>query len=430
MVASKLKHGESSLSVRGSGSITKIPVGPIPLARGNEAKLFLREFTRELFHEIRPPTKILALLGVLILTGGVLYLGRAAFVSYRAQQQQNLRLIGSQSKRIDEQDDGLAHLNERADQNSQQISALRQADSDLKQTNQSGRNSLSLAPRLWGAYSTGVCLIAGSYVLIDPATDRPLRYPEDVMSEQERPLTTGTQMPLTPEGNGPIFELEFVGTGFHVGDGYILTNRHIASQPWAVDMRAQFLTSSTGSKPRLKKLLAFFPGYRQPITLKFRAASQDNDVAVCTLGTKNIPADIPVLPLGQESGVVEVGKVVVMMGYPTGPDRMLALLPEKEALSLQKEYGASLVTLLDQLAKRKLIKPLTTQGHITDLYKNRIVFDAATTAGASGTPMFGESGQVIGITFAIFIEDRASNFAVSINSGIELLRSAGWRPKK
>lgn len=56
-----------------------------------------------------------------------------------------------------------------------------------------------------------------------------------------------------------------------------------------------------------------------------------------------------------------------MMGYPTGPNRMLALLPEKEALAVENEYGGSLVVLLDQLAKRELIKPLTTQGHITDL---------------------------------------------------------------
>ncbi|HEY3025614.1 MAG TPA: hypothetical protein VGJ55_05655 [Pyrinomonadaceae bacterium] len=63
----------------------------------------------------------------------------------------------------------------------------------------------------------------------------------------------------------------------------------------------------------------------------------------------------------------EIGKAVVMMGYPTGPNRMLALLPEKEALAVENEYGGSLVVLLDQLAKRELIKPLTTQGHITDL---------------------------------------------------------------
>ncbi|HEU4478357.1 MAG TPA: hypothetical protein VFR80_07550, partial [Pyrinomonadaceae bacterium] len=78
--------------------------------------------------------------------------------------------------------------------------------------------------------------------------------------------TMGTEVPLTPEGKGIIFRLEFVATGFHVGHGYILTNRHIASEPWAVDLRAQFFISSTGATPRLDKLLAFFPSHRQPIT--------------------------------------------------------------------------------------------------------------------------------------------------------------------
>ena len=118
-----------------------------------------------------------------------------------------------------------------------------------------------------------------------------------------------------------------------------------------------------------------------------------------------------------------------MMGYPTGPNRMLALLPEAEAIAVENEYGGSLVTLLDQLAKRRLINPLTTQGHITDLYKNRIVFDAATSEGSSGTPMFGESGRVIGITFAVFVDNGASNFAVPIAAGIEQLKKAGWRPR-
>lgn len=102
---------------------------------------------------------------------------------------------------------------------------------------------------------------------------------------------------------------------------------------------------------------------------------------------------------------------------------------EIEPSAVENEYGGALVTLLDQLAKLKLINPLTTQGYITDLYKNRIVFDAATSEGSSGTPMLGESGKVIGITFAVLVDNRASNFAVPIAAGIEQLKRAGWRPQ-
>lgn len=114
------------------------------------------------------------------------------------------------------------------------------------------------------------------------------------------------------------------------------------------------------------------------------------------------------------------------MGYPSGPDRLLALLPQKEAVGLMDEYGASLTSLLDQLARRKLIRPMMTQGHIRDLYRNRIVADAMTTQGSSGTPMFGETGKVIGMTFAVLADDNTSNFAVGIQSAIKQLRIAGW----
>ena len=101
-------------------------------------------------------------------------------------------------------------------------------------------------------------------------------------------------------------------------------------------------------------------------------------------------------------------------------------LPEKEAVGLMDQYGASLASLLDQLAKRKLIRPMMTQGHIRDLYKNRIIVDAMTTQGSSGTPMFGETGKVIGVTFANLADDPTSNFAAEIKGAIEQLRIAGW----
>ena len=208
--------------------------------------------------------------------------------------------------------------------------------------------------------------------------------------------------------------------------GYVLTNHHIALEPWAADRRTQFYMESTGATPRLKHLLAYFPGQRQPIRLTLKSSSKTDDIAVCALQSKAIPSGIPALPLDKESGTLEVGKSVVTMGYPSGPDRLLALLPEKEAVGLMDEYGASLTSLLDQLSKRKLIRPMMTQGHIRDLYRNRIVIDGMTTQGSSGTPMFGERGKVIGVTFATLVDDPTSNFAVRIESAIEHLRIAGW----
>jgi len=70
---------------------------------------------------------------------------------------------------------------------------------------------------------------------------------------------------------------------------------------------------------------------------------------------------------------------------------------------------------------------LTTQGNITDLDAKRIVYDARTGEGGSGGPLFGPSGRVIGITFAIFTENAASNFAVPVHYAIALLERSGWK---
>jgi S1-C subfamily serine protease len=230
---------------------------------------------------------------------------------------------------------------------------------------------------------------------------------------------------LTSEGKGAIAEFEAVGTGFYVGGGYVLTNHHVA-QPWVADERAQILTSSVNGQPRLKKLLAYFPDHTQPITLKFKTASPQDDVAVCTFDIKDAPTDIPVIPLDKNSEAVAIGKTVVMMGYPNGPDRLLALRDDAEAYMIRARCGSSLGTLLGCLSDKNRIQPLTTQGNITDLDVHRVVYDARTAEGGSGAPLFGQSGRVIGVNFAIFTESTASNFAVPIRYGFTLLQRVGW----
>src|SRR5262249_51739140 len=150
-------------------------------------------------------------------------------------------------------------------------------------------------------------------------TGRPLRYPESQSTESGSAVQTSSDQPsLTAEGKGAIAEFEFVGSGFYVGDGFVVTNRHIA-QPWRADDRAQSLGSLVHGQPRLKKLNAYFPEHSQPFPLKFKQAGQAEDLAICMLDVKDLPTDIPVLPLESDDESVAVGKMVVMMGYPSGP---------------------------------------------------------------------------------------------------------------
>jgi hypothetical protein len=383
---------------------------------------------RELVDKIGLAALIFVLFAVTLFAGTTIFLVRSVLTSYDGQQG-TPGLTESQGRRIEEQDKQLARLNERISQIDQQIAGLTNSNAGLNNVDRSNVRALGLAPKLWATYGDGVCLIAGSFELVEPGTGRPLRYPEIEQDTVESLLVIGTGQELSYEGKGRIFEREFEATCFHVGSGYVLTNHHIALEPWVADKRTQFLLETIGAKPRLKKLLAYFPRHGPPIPLKVKSSSKTDDVAICILQSKTV-SEIPSLPLDQESGSLEIGKPVMTMGYPTGPDRLLALLPEREAVGLMEQYGASLTTLLDQLSKRKLIRPLLTQGHITDLYKNRIVFDATTTQGSSGTPMFGENGKVIGMSFAVLIDDTASNFGIGIQSAIEQLQKAGWTAER
>jgi S1-C subfamily serine protease len=378
-------------------------------ARRDDAKVFLREFTRELVREISLSTKLATLLIAGILVGGILYLG---FALYR-EVQTSRRLINDQR-------DQFRQMADQVNQTGRQLTAIDKSNIEIQ-------NSLSVAIKVRNDYGGGVCLISGSFYFVENGTGRPLRYAETQTSDDGAVVQNGNEgTQLTPEGNGAIAEFEFVGTGFYVGQGFVLTNRHVA-QPWMADERAQSLTSTANSQPRLKRLAAFFPGMSQATPLKFRQSSSREDLAVCSMDVGGMPSQPPVVPLDRDSDAVAVGKPVVLMGYPSGPDRLLALLDDSEARSVQSRYGSSLESLLQYLASRNRIQPLTTQGHITDLDARRIVYDARTAEGGSGAPLFGNSGRVIGVNFAVFTENTASNFAVPSRYAISLLTKVGWK---
>jgi S1-C subfamily serine protease len=375
--------------------------------RRDDAKVFLREFTRELVKEINPSTKLITLAIALALVGGVLYIGFSMF----KEMQRSRRLI----------DDQRAQLASMKDQVLKTNSTL----TNLDRSNKEIRDSLSLAVKLRGDYGSGVSLISGSFYYVEAGTGRPLRYPEEQINDSGAGAQSGEPTALTPEGKGPIAEYEFVGTGFYVGEGFVVTNRHIV-QPWLADDRAQSLAGAVRGQPRLKKLNAYFPEHAQPITLKFKQAATRDDLAVCVFDTKELLDKIPVLPLETDKTAVEVGKNVVMMGYPSGPDRLLALLDDAESRDIQQRYGGSLDALLGHLAQSRRLQPQTTQGSITDVEVRRIAYDARTAEGGSGAPVFGPTGRVIGVNFAVFTGGQASNLAVPIQFGIALLERAGW----
>jgi len=87
--------------------------------------------------------------------------------------------------------------------------------------------------------------------------------------------------------------------------------------------------------------------------LKVKQVWPRDDVAVCTIERKILRLR-PTLPLEKDPGrwLWEAGGDD---GYPSGPDRLLALLDESEARAIQQRYG-SVEAQLAYLAEKKLIQ--------------------------------------------------------------------------
>ena len=384
----------------------------------DDAKVFLREFVRELLREIHWTTKIIVLALVVTVLGGIFYLGSA----YNNELQRTRQLAEQQAETV-------RKLQEQLVQNNEQIGQLDKTNRDIIKT-------VSLAPNLRIEYGNGVCLIVGVYDLVDRKTGKTLRYPDPESFQPspyepaEQPMEDGTNLPaqmaLTTEGNGSAVEYDFIGTGFHVGSGFIVTNRHVV-QPWEEDDLVKQMMKDANGRARIKRLVVYFPNFPQPFPIKIQQLGGREDLAVASFDSELVSPDIPVLPLEPDSDAASIGKTVVTMGYPNGPDRLLAMVDDEEAKSINAKFGGSRQALINFLAQSKKIVPLTTQGAITDLDMRRIVHDAKTAEGGSGAPLFGQTGKVIGVNFGVFTESTAANMAVRIVFAIDLLKKAGWK---
>lgn len=385
----------------------------------DEAKAFLREFVRELSREISWTTKLIILVLFIGFLSGILYLG---FGFYREMKEN--RQISEQ------QNETIKRLEEKLALNNEQLGNIDKTNKDIIKT-------VSLAPNLRVEYGNGICLIVGVYDLVDRKTGKTLRYPDPTANQPdpyEPPPTVSeegfTQPPpstgLTTEGNGTPVEYDFIGTGFHVGSGFIVTNRHVL-QPWEEDDMIKQMIRQSNGKARIKRLVVYFPNFPQSFPLKVQQIGGREDLGIAVIDPNLVSPDIPILPLENSTDSIAIGKTVVTMGYPNGPDRLLAMVDDSEAKSINARFGNSRQALLNYLAQNKKIVPLTTQGAITDLDPRRIVHDAKTAEGGSGAPLFGQSGKVIGVNFGVFTESNAANMAVPIKFAIELLKRAGWK---
>lgn len=384
----------------------------------DDAKAFLREFSRELMREISWTTKAVVLILSAGFLTGILYLVYSVASELRANREQS-----------EKQQQLIVQLEKQLGQTSDQLGTLEQTNKDLIRTQ-------SLAQNVKVEYGNSVCLIVGVYQLVDRSTGRVLRYPDpqsfqplpyEAPSEGDTPMSAAPVTGLTTVGNGSPVEYDFIGTGFHVGGGFIVTNRHVL-QPWTEDDVVKSMMTSSNGRARIRKLLVYFPNNPEPFPLTVRQTSSSEDLAVGSIDMSKLATPLAAIPLdGEASIAATVGKTVVTMGYPNGPDRLLAMVDDEEAKSINRRFGNSRENLVNFLAQTQKIQPLTTQGAITDLDARRIVHDARTAEGGSGAPLFGQSGKVIAVNFGVFTQNTAVNMAVPIKYAVELLKLAGWR---
>ncbi|HEY2820807.1 MAG TPA: trypsin-like peptidase domain-containing protein [Candidatus Acidoferrum sp.] len=265
-------------------------------------------------------------------------------------------------------------------------------------------------------YSPSVCLLHVVVEFLDRQSGKPIQIAVDGLG---KPIVDEQGMvQLDSGGPGPHLQIDVFGTGFLVRkDGRIVTNHHVAEPWWNNDELKDLI--DRGASPYVISYRAYFPGSAEGIATKLDKISSDADVAVLRLEAP-APPKATLLELDDRHEATISGDPVVLIGYPTGIEGILARAGSDVA---QKITDTKSVTrIVSQLASEQLIRPTTTQGHIGDILQDKIVYDAATTSGGSGGPLFNRSGKVIGVNFAILKGFGGSNLAVPVRYANALLK--------
>jgi serine protease Do len=267
-------------------------------------------------------------------------------------------------------------------------------------------------------YEPSVCLIHVVLAFADRTTGLRLHY-SGVTSNGE-PATDEHNNPLLSlTGTGPEVHLDVFGTGFLASaSGQILTNHHVAEPWWQDDDLKELLDQ--GLEPTIIEMTAYFPGVPHGIAITTEKISSAADVAVLKANTAGLGIKQIALAEGHRAAVS--GGPVVLLGYPTALNAILARAGEETLQSIATATKGDPKQVMEELARRNLIRPVTTQGHIGDVLPDKIVYDAQTTSGGSGGPLFNDEGKVIGINFAMVREFGGSNFAIPVGYGKALLR--------
>lgn len=295
--------------------------------------------------------------------------------------------------------------------------SLKQQLADTQKRLKSLENEGKIAETIVHSYGPSVCLLHVVVEFLDKESGKPIQIALDGLGKPQ--VDDKGMVRLDAGGNGPHLQIDVFGTGFLVRrDGRILTNHHVAEPWWSNDELKELLDH--GATAYVLSYKAYFPGSSEGLSAKLDKISSGADVATLKLEAAT-PPRATLLELDDRSEASVSGEPVVLIGYPTGIEGILARAGSDVTQKIA-DGTQNVNQIVSQLAEQKLIRPTTTQGHIGDVLKDKIVYDAATTSGGSGGPLFNRDGKVIGVNFAILKGFGGSNLAVPARYAQELLK--------
>jgi S1-C subfamily serine protease/DNA-binding response OmpR family regulator len=278
-------------------------------------------------------------------------------------------------------------------------------------------NEGKIAETIVHNYGPSVCLLHVVVEFLDKQSGKSIQIAVDSLGKPR--VDEQGRVQLDVGGAGPHLQLDVFGTGFLVRhDGRIVTNHHVA-EPWWNNPELKDLIDR-GAAAYVLSYKAYFPGSSEGLSAKVDRISSDADVAILQLEVP-APPHATLLELDQRSTASVTGDPVVLIGYPTGIEGILARAGSDVAHKIADDTDNA-TRIVSRLASQNLIRPTTTQGHIGDVLQDKIVYDAATTSGGSGGPLFNRSGKVIGVNFAILKDFGGSNLAVPVRYASDLLK--------
>ena len=345
--------------------------------------------------------------GALVTIAVVIAAGLASFYFYRRAQEQTTRVYAALTK-----------LQTGVLSQQQLLEMSRHAsDSAVQSRLAKLETEGSVAQTIIQTYEPSVCLIHVTLAFREHKSGLRLHYAG--MTDSGGPTVDEHNNPLVSlNGYGPEVHVDAFGTGFLASaNGEILTNHHVAEPWWENDDLKELL--SQGLDPVITAMRAYFPGVSHGITIDTERISSSADVAIVRGDVSGL--GIKTVALADGQGAAVSGAPVVLLGYPTAVDAILARAGAETIKSIATASKGDPAQVMEELARRHLIRPITTQGHIGDVLTDRIVYDAQTTSGGSGGPLFNDQGKVIGINFAILRHFGGSNFAIPIDYGKSLL---------